>query len=295
MSNCVLAATLLALAADGCPEVEFGGEGDTTVLIVPAMSARWSVWAGFMERNSGRYTTCAVTPPGFGGVPAPALPLDSSETPWTEYALDAIEAVIDEHELTDIVLIGHSWGAGIAVQLAGRRPEVVRAIVNVDGLVTMDPTREPLGPEAWRAEADAQVLDPWRERLEDPDEWARFNGWPIELDRRSALVYGMGMATPKEVVLQCWREMWMWDLNPIVRELDVPLLDLRALRPNDPDPNATRTAYLARLESIGTPESHRPVFLFDTLHAIEGQRPLVFDDLVQRFLAGESTEDYVPD
>ncbi len=278
-----------------CPEVEILEGGPLSVLVIPAMSARGTVWRGFMARNRDRYTTYAVTPPGFGGSPAPDLPRDSDSTPWTNHALDAIEQVIDRYELEEVALLGHSWGAGIAVLLADRRPEVVRAVVNVDGLITMDPEREKEGPAAWRQAADANVLQAWRDRFQDPEEWAKFNGWPIDLDERSALVYGMNMATPKEVVLQCWREMWMWDLNPAIRRLDVPLLDLQALKPNDPDQEQTRRDYLSRLKQVGVPDTHQAIFLYHTRHAIEGHRPEEFDRLVRAFLEGNEVSNFRPD
>ena len=108
------------------------------------------------------------------------------------------------------------------------------------------------------------------------------------------MVYGMAMATAQEVMLQCWREMWLWDLNPIVRSLQIPVLDIRALKPNDKNPENTRAEYLKRLEDIDVPDTHHALFLHQTNHAVEGQRPEVFDRLVSEFIAGELPGDWRP-
>ncbi|MFG0258102.1 MAG: alpha/beta fold hydrolase [Phycisphaerales bacterium JB043] len=283
------------LDAPVCPEIEVRGTGPTTVLVIPAMSARWQVWEGFMDRNADRYTTWAVTPPGFAGAPVPDLPIDAPVgTPWTDHAVQAVERVLQENDLKDVVLLGHSWGSGIAIHIANRNPDRIRAIINTDGMVSTSIDWESK-PETWRSEADKEISQ-WRERFNDPEEWASFNGWrdPPDLTRRSHMVYGMNMSTPKEVVLQCWREMWLWDLNPMLRSLQIPVLDIRALRSSDSDPENTRAQYLERLDDIGVPDSHHAVFLYDTRHAVEGQRPDVFDRLVAEFLEGETPSDWRP-
>jgi len=60
----------------------------------------------------------AVDLPGFGGVPHPGTALTIGE-----YA-DLVGAVVDDLGLVDPVLVGHSMGSQIAVDLAARRPEL---------------------------------------------------------------------------------------------------------------------------------------------------------------------------
>jgi pimeloyl-ACP methyl ester carboxylesterase len=46
-----------------------------------------------------------------------------------------VAGVLDSEELTDVVLVGHSFGALVALAVAGRVPERVRRVVLLDGLV----------------------------------------------------------------------------------------------------------------------------------------------------------------
>lgn len=64
----------------------------------------------------------ALDLPGFGTTPAP-------ETPWgsADYA-DCVTEVVGEMA-APVVVLGHSFGGRVAVQLAARRPDLVRALV----------------------------------------------------------------------------------------------------------------------------------------------------------------------
>jgi pimeloyl-ACP methyl ester carboxylesterase len=68
----------------------------------------------------------------------PAVPVAPLSIRYEHGALDAllraddVLAVIDRLELNAIVLVGHSYGAHVVIDVAARRPDVVRRLVLVD-------------------------------------------------------------------------------------------------------------------------------------------------------------------
>jgi pimeloyl-ACP methyl ester carboxylesterase len=78
------------------------------------------------------------------------------------HGLDAhvadVAEVLRRHARAPIVLIGHSWGAAVALALAHRHPELVRSLILVDGGLPA-----PRGPESEKA--TRQSIDRVSERL----------------------------------------------------------------------------------------------------------------------------------
>lgn len=92
-----------------------GDESDSMqVLIVPGSSDCAEVWAPVVSGVTARGTTCeAIDLPGHGS--------NQSQQPKTiEGYADSVEAHLDEHDMNDVVLVGHSMGALIALEVAGR-------------------------------------------------------------------------------------------------------------------------------------------------------------------------------
>jgi pimeloyl-ACP methyl ester carboxylesterase len=146
--------------------------------------------------SSGRHVL-AVDAPGFGGSPALA-PEDYSVRALVERLRD----LVDEREVVRPVLMGHSWGAAIAVSYAGAYPYDVRALVLLDSghldyadLPEVDPS---LSVDAW--------IDVVR-RSPDP---------------RRAEVRGMAMHGLLEPVSSAW---------PVLAEHEIPTLLYLATRP----------------------------------------------------------------
>lgn len=73
-------------------------------------------------RTDPELDAIAVDLPGFGSTPAPPEPWGSAE-----YA-DAVAAVLDDM-VSPVVVLGHSFGGRVALQLAARRPAQVGAVV----------------------------------------------------------------------------------------------------------------------------------------------------------------------
>jgi pimeloyl-ACP methyl ester carboxylesterase len=109
---------------------EWGGPGGTPILFWHALGpvASGAMLAEVAPRLAAAgFRVAAVDGPGFGA--SPLLPPE-------RYSLAALvelaSAVSDELGFDELVAMGHSWGGAIAVRLAGREPDRVRALVLLD-------------------------------------------------------------------------------------------------------------------------------------------------------------------
>lgn len=254
-----------------------------------------------MHRNAERYDMIAVTVPGFGGTPVPETPVDTDGTPWRDTLLGGLSGLLARLELRDVVVVGHSWGSMVAVQLAAREPERISTLINVDGSLVSTWVRETVDE---RLEQAREVVRNQTESLADAEAWRRFNGGgdsihgrpadqpPTMLRHRSILYHGMFMATSRTALIQYWRENTLIDLTAETRQLKIPVLDLKALRGSEPE--AQRESHLEDLRAAELPPGVETVFLYDTSHFVMEHRPEVFDRLVADFLAGRELEDVRP-
>ncbi len=122
-------------------EVVRSGNGTRPMILVPGFGFGARVFEEFTKELGGDYRFLAVTLPGFAGTaPPPSPPRGTSfgaET-WTNGALEGIERLMEAEDLRDVVVVGH-WigGTQIALRLAMRRPERVRAVVLLAGAAKM--------------------------------------------------------------------------------------------------------------------------------------------------------------
>ncbi len=129
------------------------GHGPKSMILIPGLGFGGDVFNNFMASRESTYTMYAVTLAGFGGTPAPPSP-DSSTSfgaqTWTNYALTAIEGLIEKERLNKIVVVGH-WltGPQIAIRLAQAHPDKVSAVIIIAGspcFASADTTKLPTHP-----------------------------------------------------------------------------------------------------------------------------------------------------
>lgn len=116
--------------------VEQRGSGPISMILIPSLWCGWSVYDEFMERNKERYTMYAVTLRGNAGSdppPEPDDPDDFAALQWTTLAAKGILDLIKEHELDDVVLVGHYAGGQLAMKVAIEHPAYVSHVVSIDG------------------------------------------------------------------------------------------------------------------------------------------------------------------
>jgi pimeloyl-ACP methyl ester carboxylesterase len=107
------------------------------MILVAGFGFGGEVFEPLTLRLQDSYTMHVVTLAGFGGTAAPPSPgpgTSFGEQSWTNGAVAALERLVIEQDLREVVLVGHWLGATqVVLRLARRLPERVKAVVLLAG------------------------------------------------------------------------------------------------------------------------------------------------------------------
>jgi pimeloyl-ACP methyl ester carboxylesterase len=158
-----------------------------------------------------------LTLPGFAGQPRIAGPLVATMR-------DAIAAYIVDHKLDHPVIVGHSLGGDLALELASAHPDLIGRLVIVDSLpflaaafmpgATVESARGPA--EQMRQAMASPNPDPARQRAMIESMVTR----PADLDR----VLAWGKASDRGAVADAMYELMTTDLRDEVAKITAPTL-----------------------------------------------------------------------
>jgi 3-oxoadipate enol-lactonase len=154
--------------------VAMHGAGDgPPALLLHGQPGGLGDWDEVVAAVGGELRTIAIDRPGYGRTSAPPGGLD-----WN--ARVAAE-ILDQLDLGPALIVGHSWGGGVALELARRRPELVAGLVLLASIGTRSSVGRTdralaapvIGPllsrAALRASAVALSLEPVRRRAPGMD------------------------------------------------------------------------------------------------------------------------------
>jgi pimeloyl-ACP methyl ester carboxylesterase len=132
-----LAAVVLTTGADTRPilvapaetlQVTLAGAGPPVVLVPGLFGSAYGFRHLTAALTARGYRVIVVEPLGVGGSSRPAR---------ADYSLSAqsrrIAAVLDSLQVRQALLVAHSLGAGMALRVAWRRPDLVRGVASLDG------------------------------------------------------------------------------------------------------------------------------------------------------------------
>ena len=291
--SAVVGAACLTYAAAGqsspITQFEQRGSGPVAVVLVPGLSADWTVWTEFMDRNSSNYTMYSVTLPGFGGTSAPSEQAGQG-TPWLDNAVSALQQFISASNIQNPVVVGHDLGGVVATRLAIQQPGVVSGVVNVDGLLAY-PRAEGMSLEQHRATLN-QHLRPMFESISE-DQWQRQQAAGASLATREPSsveqITRMYSRTGKNVGVTYLLETYQQDTAASLASLTLPALvltpgDVQALGGIPADKvGAWWTTTLAQ----AGPNVQRQT-IDDARHFVMYDQPEAFDRAVLGFISGLS-------
>lgn len=105
--------------------------GDTTLLFIHGWNIDKSYWADQSAYFSKKYRVVAIDLPGFGES-------GKNRKDWSveEYGMD-VTRVLDQLNLKNVIVIGHSMSGAIALETALTNPERVIGIVGVDNFTNI--------------------------------------------------------------------------------------------------------------------------------------------------------------
>jgi N-formylmaleamate deformylase len=194
--NATVARTATANQSTRSFVVKVSGHGQPMILI-PGFASSGETWDSTVAHYENRFTCHVLTLAGFAGVP----PIQS---PLLATAVEDLATYIKDQHLTRPIIIGHSLGGNVALDLAARYPELVGPVVIVDSLPfyagawfdakTMDDAKASIA--AMHAYMSTQTHDQYvataqsgaatKFMVTDPARWKQIIGWSVATDQATA-------------------------------------------------------------------------------------------------------------
>jgi len=263
------------------------------LVLVHGWVSRRSHLAALARALAPSYRVVSVDLPGHGDSP-PLGEEEALERLAIPALADAVAGLCDELGLRSAVLVGHSSGGAVVVELAARRPDLAAAVVALDGVILFKPEIE-----AGTAGLTAALRTPaWREALRGylegsylpTDDPALLRAELDELDR-----------SEQHVVAALPERFGDWDAEAALRAVGAagtPMLyvDVSDMVRLDrmtelvPQLQVARAAGVGHMQLIGRPDQAVPM-VEGFLAATTGRRPVdnrsAVTTLLEALAAGE--------
>jgi pimeloyl-ACP methyl ester carboxylesterase len=243
------------------------------VILIPGLASPGSVWSSTVAHLANHYTCHVVTLAGFGGTPAIAPPMLAS-------ARDAVIHYIDEHHLDHPVLIGHSLGATLAMDIAITKPADVGKVLAVDGLPFFPAITNP-AMTVEQATAIGQKIGGAIGSL-TKDQYAAqalaYAKTQVTSEADAQTIAGWAKDVDPAAVGRAMSELFSRDLRADLARLQAPLL----LLGSSADDNASAAEIYQ--QQIAAAPRHRFIHMTNARHFIMYDAPDRFLQIVERFL-----------
>ena len=120
--------SLISYAQEDHPafDVAVAGKG-APIMLIPGFTVPGESWDATVAQLVENYECHIITLAGFGG----QQPI---EFPWLPKVNEALEDYIEQQQLTNLTIIGHSLGGTIATYLASREDNSISRVILVDAL-----------------------------------------------------------------------------------------------------------------------------------------------------------------
>lgn len=269
----------------------WGGAGQPLALLhgLASTCRIWDLAAPLLAQD---FAVVAVDQRGHGDSAKPSDGYD-----FATVAQDAA-AMLQGRGLERPVLIGHSWGADVALELAVAQPSLLRGLVFVDGGTIDASARYPTLDDALTqmAPPDFSGVTPdafLRRIRESGGQWADLlhrRGQPAQdilLANFDTLPNGtLRSKLSRENHLRIIEALWRHHPKELYPQVTCPVLLMPARQPANPD---AYERHLARAESIAAAERLLPrsatVWLEDSIHDVPVQRPELVAETIRQHIA----------
>ena len=265
---------------------DWGGSGPPVVLL-HGLASTCHIWDLVAPILAEEFAVVAVDQRGHGESDKPDYGYDFATV--GQDLLGVIEAL----NLDKPVIVGHSWGADVALEFAVAHPALPRGICFVDGGMIEPSARPGMTLEQARVDMAPPVftgmtLEQFRQRFRE-----RPRPFPLPPEFEAILLANFEVLADGTIRAQLSRENHLriidalWEHHPpqLYPQVSCPVLILPA-RMQDDDSVAART--LRRESSVAVAEKTLPhcktVWLEDSIHDVPVQRPQLVAGLIREHI-----------
>lgn len=201
-------------------QVKVEGQG-RAIIMIPGLASSGATWDATAAHLSDRYRCIQLTLAGFAGTP----PIDA---PLLTTAREQIAQYIRDHDLDQPVIMGHSLGGSIALDLAAHYPKLVGPVIIVDSL--------PFMAGAWFRADSLAAAQPTIEKMQAGMQGMTHEQWEgmtrsgastnamatSQQDQRTLISWGL--ASDQKTVTNAMIELVSTDLRPEMGKIESPVL-----------------------------------------------------------------------
>lgn len=228
---------------------KIAGDAHPAIILIHGWASRLDHWNPVASALARHHRVLRMDLRGHGRSEAPA-----DGYPIRQFA-DDVGALARSQRISNAVIVGHSMGSTVALELARRHPRIARALVLVDGALDHYATaREVEQTDLWRALADT----PYEEAIVEA--YSQF--FPHVRDQELATrVVRDAARTPEHAALASWRATLTANIPAIARQVKQPVLyvggghglrsqaDVRAILPHAAFAQAAACGHFIQLEA----------------------------------------------
>ena len=191
-------------AGDAAPWSDASGSGDPTIVLIHGAGSDPTVWDLVMPELSSRHRVVRVELPGHGASP-------TLTTITLRDVAKAVDRALEQRKVERALLVGHSYGAWVALEEAAAHPKRAAGVVVLDmGTYTPPDT-------ARTAILEKHMKDRYPSLIRVIFEVMSRD--PVEADSAVA----RALRVPQPILSDYLRDSWRTDLRPRIKNLKVPV------------------------------------------------------------------------
>jgi pimeloyl-ACP methyl ester carboxylesterase len=191
------------------------------MILIPGLSCPGEVWDGTVARYKDHYQLHVISLAGFAGVPR--VP-----GPFLETARDAIAAYVRKNKLDHPIVVGHSLGGSLALDIAIHYPDLAGKLVIVDSYPMLAGIMDPTMTAEKAKDVSEQMRKGMEQQSQDTFERTTKSGMytrPMvtkdsDLDR----IIAWGLKSDRTAVTDAMSELFGQDLRAEVSKIKIPVL-----------------------------------------------------------------------
>lgn len=259
--------------------VKDSGNGETTLVMITGLASSYELWQPWVQAQRDEYRVLTVQLAGFAGV-APAAPAVTNPIAQAAAALSTRLA----EQGGPVILLGHSLGGQLALQVAKNLPEQVQKVLVIDSLPFL---AELYWPDITAEEAvmRAGMMSQFMLQQTETDfRQQQRAGLAIMSKQPSFLPTLTAWAenSDKTTVIQAMGELLSSDYRPGLSDIMAPVTVMLAWDSSMPlSKEALESLYQRQYQSLSAVNL---VTITDSYHFVMKDQPQTFNQALEQFL-----------